>query len=335
MYRESIKDVWSRKEEFGLEIAMTGEYFSGLGSNVPTIGGLPTGFRLADEWGCESIQVYLTLSRRWDVPELTKEEIGKFKTAWEESSVKEVVAHIPFLVNLASPDKEIRRKSIERLKIEISRANEFGVKYPVLHPGSYGNTSKKVGIDRIVEGLNTIPSKIDNPSIKILLETMAGQGTAMGSTFEELATIFEKLENPEFFGVCFDVAHVFMAGYDIRGYRGYERVMQKFDKVVGLDKIKVIHLNDSKTKLNSHNDRHANIGEGELGLQVFHAILRDRKFRVIPKILEIPDRDKRTKDDLNLLRRLQTASEAPRGSRPILSQLTFEEIAYNVSRHYP
>lgn len=310
---------------------MTGEKFTGLGANVPTIGGLPIGFRFADEWGCESIQIYLTLSRRWEVPVLTNEEIEKFNLAWEESSVNDVVAHIPFLVNLASRDQENRRKSIERLKIEISRAADFGVKYLVLHPGSYGNSSKKEGINRIVEGLDTLSSEIEGSSVNILLETMAGQGTMLGSTFEELAIIFKRLKNPEFFGACLDIAHVFIAGYDIRGYSGYKRVLDKFDKVVGLDKIKVIHLNDSKTKFRSHNDRHANIGEGELGLEVFHAILKDEKLKGIPKILEIPNRDEKTKDNLDLLRGLETKSKVPSSPEPILSQLSFEELNFNVA----
>lgn len=281
-----------------------------LGSNVPTIGGLPVGFRYADKWGCECIQIYVTLSRRWDVSSLKNDEINRFNTAWQKSSVEQVIAHVPFLVNLASPDTGLRKKSIERLSIEISRADKFKVPFLVLHPGSYRNSSKEIGIERIINGLNFISQKSDNSSVKILLETMAGQGTALGSTFEEIAFIIENIENPEFVGVCFDTAHIFIAGYDIRGYKGYNKVMNKFDNIVGLDKIKVFHLNDSKTDLGSKNDRHANIGEGKLGLQVFHAILRDERFFNIPKILEIPERDEKSKEALEFLRELRVNKES-------------------------
>lgn len=275
-----------------------------LGSNVPTIGGFHTGFEWGDRWGCEVIQIYVTLSRRWSVPELTEKEVSKFKTAWQKSSVKEVVAHIPYLVNLASPDEKLYQKSIKRLKIEISRALNFGISLIVLHPGSYGKSKKEDGIKRIVSALNNILQEVDSP-IKILLETMAGQGTTIGSRFEELATIMEKVKKSEFLGICLDTGHLFMAGYDIRGYEGYQKVLEEFDRILGIEKIKVIHLNDSKTDLGSKSDRHACIGEGKLGLQVFHAILRDERFKRIPKILEIPERDKKSKDNLELLRNLQ------------------------------
>jgi deoxyribonuclease-4 len=237
------------------------------------------------------------------VPELTKEEISKFKMAWQESSVKEVVAHVPYLVNLASPDKELYQKSIERLLIEISRAIKFGVSLLVLHPGSYGNSKKEEGIKRVIEALNSALREIDFPG-KILLETMAGQGTTIGSRFEELALILEKVKKPESLGICLDTGHLFMAGYDIRGYEGYQKILNEFDKIIGIEKIKAIHLNDSKTGLGSRSDRHACIGEGKLGLQVFHAILRDERFKGTPKILEIPERDTKSKNNLELLRKL-------------------------------
>ena len=280
-----------------------------LGSNVPTIGGFHTGFSWGDKWECECIQIYITPSRRWDVPELSQKDTAVFKTAWENSSVKEVVAHVPFLVNLASPNKEIWQKSINRLVTEISRAEKFGVPFLVLHPGSYGSFTKREGIKRVTQALDIVFQNFDKPSVKVLLETMAGQGTMLGSSFEEIAEILEKVAKPEFLGVCFDTGHVFMAGYDLRSYEGYESVLREFDKVVSLKRIDCFHLNDSKTKLGSRSDRHACIGEGELGLQVFHALLRDKRFSDIPKILEIPERDKRSKDNLELLKRLSQISE--------------------------
>lgn len=279
-----------------------------LGSNVPTIGGFHTGFKWGDKWGCECIQIYLTLSRRWDVPNLSQQEITRFKKSWQESSVKKVVAHVPYLVNLASFNEELRDKSVKRLGIEISRAIKFSVSLLVLHPGSYGVSTREEGIKRIIEALNRVLEETEG-SVKILLETMAGQGTMIGSRFEEIALILKRVSKSEKLGVCLDTGHLFMAGYDIRGYKGWESILNEFNKIIGIEKIGAIHLNDSKTDLGSRIDRHACIGEGKLGLQVFQAILKDKRFREIPKILEIPERDARSKDNLELLRNLQSNSE--------------------------
>lgn len=290
-----------------------------LGSNVPTIGGFHTCFKWGDEWQCECIQIYITLSRKWNVPNLSQDEITKFKTAWQQSSVKRVIAHVPYLVNLASPNIDLWEKSVNRLLIEISRAAKLNVPLLVLHPGSHGALPKQEGIKKIIKALNNVLKEV-NTSVKILLETMAGQGTMIGSRFEEIAFILEKVQRAELLGVCLDTGHLFMAGYDIRGYKGWESVLNEFDKIVGIEKIGAIHLNDSKTNLGSKSDRHACIGEGKLGLQVFHAILKDKRFKDVPKILEIPERDTKSKDNLELLRNLQNISK-PLSSK--ISKLVF------------
>lgn len=278
-----------------------------IGSNVPTIGGLPVGFKYADEWGCESIQIYVSPSRTWSIPNLTEKEIVEFRSAWRNSNVKEVVGHVPYLVNLASPNKELRKKSIGRLIIEIKRVEKLGVRYLVLHPGS--NPDRKMGINLISEGINYVLDYVDTSGVHILLETVAGEGNKIGAKFEDLALILDGINNLEYLGICFDTCHVFSAGYDIRGYDGYEKNLEIFDKIIGVSKIKVIHINDSKAHLGSRVDRHAAIGEGLLGLQVFHAIVRDERFKGVPKILEIPERDTKSKASLDLLRELKNRDE--------------------------
>ena len=304
-----------------------------LGSNVPAhpvLGGLATLFRLADEWRCECAQTYITLSRRWNVPDLSPEEILDFKSAWRESQVKQVIAHVPLLVNLASPVDDIWRKSKDRLAIELSRANKLGIQFLVLHPGYYRNLDKKIQIERIVDALNSVLDNVGDSAARILLETTAGQGTAVGSRFEEIAYILKKVRKRHFLGVCFDTAHVFEAGCDIRGYRGYEKVLKRFDAVIGLDKLKVVHLNDSKTGLGSKVDRHASIGEGRLGLQIFHAFVRDPRFRGTPKVLEIPERDgKKVQQQLELLRKLQATSSPISEPKGIRAQPTLDEVLLN------
>jgi len=277
-----------------------------LGSNVSTIGGLPIGFQWADKWRCECIQIYITLSRRWEVPDLSREEISQFKSAWKKSLVKEVVAHLPYLANLASPDKNLYVKARERLIIELNRAKEFGISFLVMHPGSHRGSGETSGIQRIVDSLNIAIATTDNTSTKILLETMAGQGTELGYSFEQLAKILELARDQSRFGVCFDTCHVFAAGYDIGSYTEYEKVFEKFDKIIGLENLRVFHLNDSKGTLSSRIDRHASIGEGILGLKCFHAIVQDSRFVGIPKILEIPEREEKSQQNLDLLRKLRT-----------------------------
>ncbi|MFB6186087.1 MAG: deoxyribonuclease IV [Halobacteriaceae archaeon] len=294
-----------------------------LGSNIPLSNGLARGIEIGDDWGCESVQVYTTPSRTWDVPDLNEEKIDTFKDALEESGISEVVAHIPFLVNLASNDRNIRKKSKDRLLLECQRAERMGIENVVLHPGSH-NSKKREGMNRVIEGLIEVMDLMSNPSVNILLETMAGQGTMLGSSFDELSYMIDKLDGLDNFGVCFDTAHVFMAGYDIRGGE-YNRVMSLFDDKVGKEAIMAVHLNDSKTSLGSNHDRHACIGDGELGLKTFYDVLQDEELADIPKILELPKRDERSKQDLELLRELD---EYPKkyitGEEDIATQSTFE-----------
>jgi len=296
-----------------------------LGCTVSTVGGLTKGFLWARKWGCECIQIYVTLSRRWDVSALLPEEVLKFKAAWQDSPVKKVVAHVPYLVNLASSDGNLRRKSQVRLRTELSRARQFGVNFLILHPGSCGNSDKVDGMKRTIEAIRALSNTRGNQKTQILLETMAGQGTSIGSAFEEIACLLEEINNPEFVGVCFDTAHVFAAGYDIRGYEGYKNVINEFDSIIGIRNIKVIHVNDSRTGFDSRSDRHAGIGEGQLGLETFHALMRDPRFVGIPKILEIPERDTRSEYNLRLLRKLQALPGRLPKSKGLRKNLMSEE----------
>ena len=276
-----------------------------IGSNVPTIGGVHKGFEWASRWGCESIQIYVTPSRRWEVPPLSKTTIDGFRLAWQKSLVREVVAHVPFLVNLASPNIELWKKSIQRLVTEITVADQLGVRFLVLHPGSFVDSTKESGIARIIMGLKTVLTETENLNVSVLLETMSGQGSMIGSKFEDLRLILQKVNVPHRLGVCFDTAHVFEAGYDLRGYDGLACVMAMLDDCIGISNLKVFHLNDSLTDLASRVDRHAALGVGKLGLQVFHALVRDRRFNDISMILEEPEQKTQSVLDLNILRGLR------------------------------
>jgi deoxyribonuclease-4 len=300
-----------------------------IGSNVPTHpsqGGPATMFQYSDRWGLECAQTYFTLSRRWNVPTLRAEDISNFRLAWQKSNVKEIVAHVPLIVNLASPLNVTRQKSRDRLSYELSRANDLGIHFLVLHPGYYGKSTKATGTEHLVDGLNHVLGQVKDSATKILLETMAGQGTALGTHFEEIASIIEKVEKNRSLGVCLDTCHVFAAGYDLRGYRGCEEILEKFNCTIGIEKLGTIHLNDSKMGLGSKVDRHMAIGKGKMGLQVFHRLLKDPRFLDTPKVLELPTKDSEMiRQQLEFLRKLQTTPGPVSEPRDVRSQSTLDD----------
>ena len=272
-----------------------------LGATVPARGGYHMAFEWGDKWRCECVQFYITPSRTWKVPKLSEEEILKFKTFWGKSKVKEVIAHIPYLVNLAASDKTLWNKSIERVKTELSRADKLGVSLLALHPGSFGNSTIERGVERIILGLNKILEKYKG-NAKILLETMAGQGTMIGFRFEQLDFILKKIRKSPSVGICFDIGHLFSAGYDVGNVKGYKKTLSEFNKIIGLEKIGAIHLNDSKSDLGSRVDRHASIGKGKIDLAVFQSIIKDKRFQNIPKLLEL--KENKIEESLKILRKL-------------------------------
>ena len=216
-----------------------------------------------------------------------------------------MVAHIPFLVNLASSNRELREKSIDRILIEMTRALELNIKNLVLHPGKCTRFSKSQGLTRIIEGLNDVFNEFNGHAPSLLLETMAGQGNTLGSTFDELHQIITGVKKNQFLGVCLDTCHIFAAGYDISTEEKYNKVLTEFDRLINLTRIGAIHLNDSLTERGSKKDRHQNIGEGFIGEELFRIIVNDARFRSIPKIIEIPKRDTESKRNLDRLRSYQ------------------------------
>lgn len=269
-----------------------------LGLIVSIYEDLLRAFKDAEEYGCECIQIPAS---PWTIPNATEEEAAiKFRETWNGSRVKVIVAHVYSGINLASRNDELRQKYISVLTDEINRCDKFGISLVVLHPGH--NPSRREGMNLLIEGLNQVLSSLHASKIQILLETMPGGKGVLGSRFEEMLYIFEKVHKTEYLGVCFDTCHVFAAGYDIRGYDGYEKVLNRFNALIGLDRLKVIHVNDSNGKWASRHEGHAFIGEGLLGLQVFHAIVKDKRFVNVPKISEMFFREK---ESLDLLRKLE------------------------------
>ncbi len=214
--------------------------------------------------------------------------VSDFKVALETTGINHVVSHDSYLVNLCAPDDEQREKSISGLSGELDRCAVYGIKFAVSHIGAHMGQGEEAGLARAAEGVLEVLARTDH-SVTVLAETTAGQGSSLDHTFEQLQRLFELTKNPSRLAVCVDTCHIFAAGYDIRTEDVYEATWTKFAQTVGLEKIKAIHCNDSKKPLGSRVDRHAPIGEGEIGETAFQLLMNDPRFTEVPILLETPD----------------------------------------------
>jgi deoxyribonuclease-4 len=256
-------------------------------------GGVHRALERGRDVGCRAVQMFLKSSNQWAAKPLTDRDRELFAERRRSCGIAAVVAHDSYLVNLGSPDDALWRKSVDAFVEEAERARLLGIPSLVLHPGAHKGAGVDAGVARVVAALRGAFDRLA-PGVAILLETMAGQGSVLGSRFEELAAIMEPLEREVAavssgrLGVCFDTAHVFAAGYDLRTRDAYDETMREFDRLVGVGKIGVIHVNDSRKGLGSRVDRHFHIGKGCLGMEAFSCVVNDRRFAAVPKILETP-----------------------------------------------
>lgn len=278
-----------------------------LGAHVSIAGGFDQAPLRGKAAGCRAIQVFTKSRGQWQARPLPDAEAKAFRANLRASGITLAVAHGSYLINLGSSDPTLRRKSLEACREELERAETLGIPYLVIHPGSHLGKGEVAGLRLIAQALDLLLAETRGFKVQIVLETTAGQGTNLGSRFEHLAHLFERAKHPERLGVCLDTCHLFAAGYEIRTKEGYEKTMEAFDWLVGLSRLRVLHLNDSKQDLGSRVDRHEHIGKGFLGLSPFRFILNDRRLRSLPMILETPkDGDPVAADRCNLaiLRRL-------------------------------
>jgi deoxyribonuclease-4 len=226
---------------------------------------------------------------------LESSDAEEFKRRGEAHGIFPIVVHIPYLINLATPDDRLYRKSIEAYREDIERADLLGADYFITHLGSHTGSGEEKGLQRFSRALDEIIGAV-SPKVMILLETTAGAGSWLGSTFEQIRDLMASLKDRRRVGICLDTAHIFEAGYDIRTKEGLEEVLAAFDRVVGTGLIKVVHFNDSRTALGSHADRHEHIGKGEIGLAALGRVIRHPKLHDAAFILETPK--KTDKDDV-------------------------------------
>ncbi|UCB52280.1 MAG: deoxyribonuclease IV [Candidatus Zixiibacteriota bacterium] len=277
-----------------------------IGAHMSISGGVFNAFQHGEEVGCATIQIFTKNSNQWKAKELTSEDARKFRESQEKTGISPVVGHNAYLINLASPKKDVYDLSMEAMLVELNRAELLGLPYLVMHPGAHLESGEKVGVRKIARSIDKLHQETKGFRVKICLETTAGQGSSIGYRFEQLAEIMDQVKESERLGVCYDTCHTFAAGYDIRMKTAYENTFRAFDKVIGVQRLKVIHLNDSLRDLDSRVDRHQHIGEGKIGLEGFRLLMNDKRWEKIPKILETPKEGGTGKDieNLNLLRSL-------------------------------
>jgi deoxyribonuclease-4 len=231
--------------------------------------------------------------------------VEDFRQQWKENDCMPVAAHDSYLINLAAPDPTTLERSVAAFADELQRAAALGIPFLITHPGSHRGEGVEAGLERFVENMDRAITRSKTSTVMVLIENTAGQGTNLGSTFEEISFIISESQYGDGLGVCFDTSHAFAAGYDIRTRATYEDTLSKFDHIIGLEKLKFFHINDSKRPLDSRVDRHEHIGEGEIGLAGFRLLLNDPRFRQHPMVLETP-KGKELKEDKENLRVLRS-----------------------------
>jgi len=281
-----------------------------LGTHVSIAGGLYIAFARGEQVGCTAIQIFTKNASRWQAKELQPEDIESFKAARQKSTIEFVAAHDSYLINLASPEPDKRQRSIKTFIDEMERCAALGIEYLVMHPGAHMGNGIESGLALLVESFHTIFREAQS-GVTVLLENTAGQGTCLGDKFEHLTFVIENVPEGDF-GICLDTCHAFAAGYDLSTPEGYQATMKEFDRIIGLEQLQLIHVNDSKKTLGSRVDRHDHIGKGQIGSEGFAVLMQDARLRWVPKVIELPPGEDNCFDfeNLGLLKRMADGLDA-------------------------
>jgi deoxyribonuclease-4 len=271
-----------------------------VGAHMSTNGGVYTAHERGMRIGCTTIQLFTKNNTQWTSRPLSEEEIDRYKRLARKSGIRPVVAHSSYLINLCAKNRPTLKKSREAFRDELWRCEKLGIPYLVFHPGAHVGQGEEEGIKLVAESLNILHDETPGYHAKSVLEVTAGQGTTLGYRFEHLRKIIDLVEIRQRLRVCVDTCHLFAAGYDIKSERGYERTFQEFDAIIGLKRLVVFHVNDSKRELGSHVDRHEHIGKGRIGNTGFRLLMNDPRFVSIPKILETPKAEDMHEDVMNM-----------------------------------
>jgi deoxyribonuclease IV len=279
-----------------------------FGAHMSIVGGYQMALLAARDHGCDTVQLFTKAPNQWAGKPILPEEAKLFRRTLRETGLRFPLAHDSYLINLASPDDALYRKSIEAFVDEMQRAEVLGIRYLVTHPGAHMGAGEDEGLARVAKAFDEVHRRCAGFKVQVLLETTAGQGTSLGHRFEHLRDIIAQTAEPGRLGVCLDTCHVVAAGYSLSTERDYRATIREFGRVIGLRRLKAFHLNDSLKPLGSRVDRHAHIGRGHLGLEPFRYLVNDRRFRSRPMILETAKESEESDDmdavNLSVLRGL-------------------------------
>ena len=283
-----------------------------LGAHMPTSGGLYKSLINGKAIGCTGVQLFTANPRQWTHPALTPETIAAFKDAQQQTEIAFTTAHDSYLINLAAPNPEILEKSYHAFRSELDRAQQLGIPWVVTHMGAHLDLGEEEAVARLVASLKRILEETDRAgyTVGIAMETTAGQGTGLGWRFDQIGQILREVGHPSRLGVCLDTCHIFAAGYDLREEASYEMTVSDFDRLIGINNLKVIHANDCLKPLGCKVDRHTHIGEGYIGLDGFMRLVTDPRLGHVPLIVETPDSDTMHKVNMDRLRQM-AAGEIP------------------------
>jgi deoxyribonuclease-4 len=281
-----------------------------LGVHVSISGHIYESINRAEALGCNTMQIFSRDSRQWRKLRIRPEDIEEFRKRRAKSNISAVFIHIPYLINLASPDNILYNGSIRACIEDMREAEAIGAEYLVTHMGSHKKSGEAIGIKRITHALNKILDKTAKSPVCILLENTSGSGSWLGYKFEHQRLIIDGIEDKSRMGVCFDTCHAYTAGYDLASAEGYKEIIAQLDKIVGLKKLKLIHLNDTREKFASHRDKHEHIGRGNIGLKGFSRLVCDPRLKHVAFILETPkDSENADRKNLETIRRLVKKSK--------------------------
>jgi deoxyribonuclease-4 len=272
-----------------------------LGAHESISGGLFTCIERGEAAGCDALQIFTKSNHQWAGKEYAEEDLRQLFDHQELAQLPIVASHSSYLINIGSPDDDLWRKSLNALEDEVRRCDLLRIPNLVFHPGSHTGSGEEAGIDRIAAGINEVLRRRPDSSTTLCLEATAGQGTNLGYRFEHLGEIIARIDADSRVGVCLDSCHIFAAGYPLSSVDGYADTMSQFERVIGFPRLRLWHLNDSVGGLGSRKDRHAHIGEGEIGIEGFIHIVRDHRMASVPMVLETPKEEDLAEDAANLL----------------------------------
>ena len=285
-----------------------------IGAHMPISKGLGNALREGKKIGCTAVQVFTSSPQQWKASPATQEKVADFQKAQKETGIAHVVTHDSYLINLCAPDKAMREKAILGLTNELNRSATYGIKFVVSHMGASVGQDVDDALKIVAESTKLVlDHSVDD--VMLLMETTAGQGSALNSRFEEIARLLELMKGHKRIGVCVDTCHIFVAGYDIRAEAAFKKTFDEFHRLIGFDRLQVVHANDSKKGLGSKVDRHENIGKGEIGPKAFELLVNDPRFEKIPIVVETPDSETMHAVNVKTLQDMRHAKRKKRGKK--------------------